>query len=499
MSQTEPVETPEETNSPIATSESDASSPDDAPTPTQNQQIVAADKRSTDAGKGRGRTRPRMSNEEALEKLRRGELIQNVRIGRLTLSGTFEHPLRFRNVRIDQLSFQKVISKGEVELVASTLRHFELNETTFNKSLTFTNTTVDRFSSSRKRCRFLGDFDIHGCQIGAMTMRRSIVEGKFSARGAEFLDEVNISQWKFLGGVDFWAARFHKWFNLRNCRLEGTLDFRNFHAHEGFNLESSEVLSDLLMRGSTVEKKCSLNQIKLHGLLDLSKAKLHDFAYLDAIIETETLAFAFENAVAERILIEPSQLTGRLRSENEGDFATAAREYGILKRNYEALHRHDDEDWAFYRFKISRRRARPSSWWRPWIKLGRFLDWLLLDVGCGYGTSPMSAVGAAVVLILSFAVVYFLFPSMLPLEQLPFAPGTGIGVRLPLIGSDDEYGLANRIVIGLFTSVSTFTDGLGGLRETSKGWMNLVLMTESLMGTLLWGLFIVAFSRKVIR
>jgi hypothetical protein len=33
----------------------------------------------------------------------------------------------------------------------------------------------------------------------------------------------------------------------------------------------------------------------------------------------------------------------------------------------------------------------------------------------------------------------------------------------------------------------------------SKGWMNIPLLIESLLGSLLWGLFIVAFSRKVIR
>jgi hypothetical protein len=53
--------------------------------------------------------------------------------------------------------------------------------------------------------------------------------------------------------------------------------------------------------------------------------------------------------------------------------------------------------------------------------------------------------------------------------------------------------------LGLFTSVSVFTSGLSGIRDVAKGWMNVPLIVESLLGTLLWGLFIVAFSRKVIR
>ena len=54
-------------------------------------------------------------------------------------------------------------------------------------------------------------------------------------------------------------------------------------------------------------------------------------------------------------------------------------------------------------------------------------------------------------------------------------------------------------MIGLLTSVSVFTSGFGSLRDAAQGWMNMPLIAESLLGTLLWGLFIVAFSRKVIR
>jgi hypothetical protein len=44
-----------------------------------------------------------------------------------------------------------------------------------------------------------------------------------------------------------------------------------------------------------------------------------------------------------------------------------------------------------------------------------------------------------------------------------------------------------------------FTSGFSDIRGAAHGWMNLALICESLLGTLLWGLFIVAFSRKVIR
>ncbi|HTN02062.1 MAG TPA: hypothetical protein VL132_09300 [Planctomycetaceae bacterium] len=60
--------------------------------------------------------------------------------------------------------------------------------------------------------------------------------------------------------------------------------------------------------------------------------------------------------------------------------------------------------------------------------------------------------------------------------------------------------LANRVLFGLLTTVSVFTSGFGGDQlHAAHGWMLVPLAIEALLGTLLWGLFIVAFSRKVIR
>jgi hypothetical protein len=190
------------------------------------------------------------------------------------------------------------------------------------------------------------------------------------------------------------------------------------------------------------------------------------------------------------VLIKPEQLVKRLESEVIGDYHQAAHEYAFLKRCFASLHRHEQEDWSYYRFKVCQRRAKAQSWWRPWQKVGRFFDWLLLDVGCAYGTNPMRAVRAALVIMLIFAAIYatgidqFYYDEEKP--RLPFP--------------DEPYNsLANRTTNGFLYSIAIFTSGLSNMRELARGWMNVPLMVESILGTLLWGLFIVAFSRKVIR
>ena len=94
----------------------------------------------------------------------------------------------------------------------------------------------------------------------------------------------------------------------------------------------------------------------------------------------------------------------------------------------------------------------------------------------------------AAVIVLGFAVIYGTNVERFYIDKLPF-PGEDAR----------KTDFANATMIGLTTSVSIFTSGMGGIRELAMGWMNVPVMVESVMGTLLFGLFIVAFSRKVIR
>jgi hypothetical protein len=234
--------------------------------------------------------------------------------------------------------------------------------------------------------------------------------------------------------------------------------------------------------------KCDLTGSHFDGLLDLSKAKLHDYVYLEEIEQGDRQRFAFANTLGEHILVRPGQLRRRLASEEAGDYRQAMHEYAFLRRSFEALHRYDEEDWALYRFKVNQRRACQRSWRRPWGKLAQLADYLLLDHGCGYGTNPMRAVRSALVIMLGFGLLY-----MAGIDQFYVDPA-----KRPF--PDEEMSSPmNRVWVGLMISVTVFTSGVGGIREMAQGWMNGPLIVESLLGTLLWGLFIVAFSRKVIR
>ncbi len=415
---------------------------------------------------GEATKRVEMSGEEAMALLREGKVVTNARVGGLKFVGAVPFAVSFRGCVLVKPEFRGATFAESVSIVACTIDRAQFNrKTTFAKNVT-----------------------LDGSVLQKTALRDVTVLGELFAAHAEFKGKASFQGCEFAGAVHFWEAQFHTWASFQNCTFRGEADFRSVHAADGFVVEKCQFLGDFLFRGANVEKKFSADGSRFEKLLDLSKAKLRDFAYLESIVAGPGQTFAFLNAVTERVRVHPAQVEGRLLSEREGRHDDAMQEYGLLKKCYGQLHRFDAEDWAFYRFKVAQRRATGTSWRRPWTKWRWLAEWLFLDVGCGYGTNPLRAVRMAAVIVFGFALIYGTNVEKFYTDKLPF-PGEG--------ASKTDYD--NAAMIGLTTSVSVFTSGMGGIRELAQGWMNVPVMVESVMGTLLFGLFIVAFSRKVIR
>jgi hypothetical protein len=404
-----------------------------------------------------------MAPAEALERLRRGDAVENVRIDRLCFKGDFPKPVRLVNVHLCQPQFDGAAFAAEASFLRCTL-----DRPRFNRPTTFA-----------------ADLALDGSTLCFVLLRNLTVKGKFSCDNAVCRGKFLAINTRFEGPVRFWEAHFHGWAEFKECEFLQDADLRSLHAAEGFLMTRCRCAGDVLFRGATVSKKWDGQGTRFESLLDFSKAKLHDFVYLETIEQGPRQRFAFANALAERLLIRTEQLEGRLASELVEDYGQAMHEYALLKRCFGALHRFDQEDWAYYRLKVSQRRGRARSWLRPWTKLNQLLEWLLLDHGCGYCTHPYRAVRTGLLIMLAFGVLYAARIDTLHIDKFPF--------------EGDKYTPENRAVLGLFTSVSVFTSGLSGIRDAARGWMNIPLIVEAFLGTLLWGLFIVAFSRKVIR
>lgn len=405
-----------------------------------------------------------MSPREALEILQRGEELQRVCVVGLRLKGDFVEPVRMRHVELVNPQISKATFACPVEIVGSTVHKLRIERNT----------------------EFCDTLVLSGSTISNTTFRDVTVKGMFRCEGTVFKGRANFRSCHFGNRLAFWEADFGGWANFRNCTFDGEVDFRTIEVAQGMGFEGCTLNGNALFRGAALTKKLDFGSSRVNGLLDLAKAKLHDYVYLEGIIQGEKQQFAFANAMAERIRIRPEQIEGRLKSECDEDHAAAMQEYGLIKRSYEAQHQYEEDDWAFYRFKVNQRLSREHNWKRPWTVLARTCDRLFLDLGCGYGTNPTRAVVSAVLIMLLFAAVYA-------------AGSQGFARQHPLLTVEGA-GAGHRLLFGLVTSVSVFTAGFTGDHlHSTNGWMLVPLATEALMGTLLWGLFIVAFSRKVIR
>jgi len=403
-----------------------------------------------------------LTPEQALEILKKGETLKDVRVVRLRLEGEFAHPVRMHDVVLVQPVFDGPSFLDEVSLI-----HCTIDRPRFNKVTVFAKGLDLRES-------FLFKAGLHHLTVkGPLACDHMHTRGKFLLANSIFE-----------GQVRFWETRFKGWVDISQCEFKGLADFRSFHAEEGFSLNRCKFAGDVLFRGSTVAKKLDLTTSRFEALLDFSKAKLHDYVYLESIQQGDQQRFAFLNTLGEKFLIGIDQLKRRLVNEEKGDYKAAMHEYGFLKRAFAALYRHQQEDWAFYRFKVNERRSLARSWDRPMSKVGQFCSWFFLDLGCSYGTSPRRAVRAALIIILTFALIY-----ALGAEHFNLPP--------PFSGPRDS--VHNRLMQGIITSVAVFSSGFASLREVAHGWITFPLIVEALLSTLLWGLFIVAFSRKVIR
>ncbi|MDB5312740.1 MAG: hypothetical protein JWO38_6942, partial [Gemmataceae bacterium] len=384
---------------------------------------------------GPAESRPEMPAHEALARIAEGKPVEGVRVRKLRLRGEFGGPVVFKNCVLTQPEFGAAAFKDDLTLVGCTL-----DRPVFSRPVVIE-----------------GNFGLNGCTVNKAMFFQLTVKGKVFFSGARFKGKLMFEKCDFQQKVSWWEASIGCWAEFKGCGFAQEADFRSIHCDQGLIFSGCTFTGDFLLRGAMVAKKVQADGCRFEAVLDVSKAKLHDFVYLEGIEQGPGMRFAFANAVAERLLVRPDQVEGRLASELAGRHTEAMHEYGLLKKCYQGLHRFEAEDWAFYRFKVSQRRAVPCTWGRPLSKVRRFFNWLFLDIGCGYGTNPVRAVRMAAVIILGFAALYAVDVDSFYAEKVPF-PG------------EPATAWPNRAMIGLTTSVAVFTSGMGAIREVAKGW-----------------------------
>lgn len=329
----------------------------------------------------------------------------------------------------------------------------------------------------------LAGANLQSVSAGEASFREALLEDAVltgaQLRFADFADA--ILDGADLSRADLWGAK------LRNAAADRAV-FRNCRLDESSLANADLVGADF--SGATLRRT------------DLSGARMQNTNLRDAVLEGANLSgtnlsgaimpnlslancnlenVRFAGAWLDRTRMRARQLQGGVGEEASGDLQSAIDSYIVLERNFESLGISDDASWAYLRRRrvgrklhaIQARTAWKQRQWRPALAQGFFwigdvmAEWL-----CDYGESLYRVARAFLLILIVFALVYWLTGSLQQRESLsvlhPYMP-------------------VNYL---LFSLDSMTTVGTSEVALRPAGEFGLLLSSlQTVLGTILLGLF----------
>ena len=421
---------------------------------------------------------PTLSQDEAKEKLKKGERLHQVYIERLSLSKfELEEQVEITECKIGILDFNKTQFKQEFILRQCDIETLVLAEATFDQKCTLKKSKFGR--AKIQRVTFKGNVNAESARFSYTSFYECIFE-----------KNVNFGYAAFFGDATFQGAEFRKGGRFNSLRITngggtfigtfwgGKADFRQVNIENDMNLSGSRIEDELLLIGAVVGLNISLDNCILHAKTDLSNVMSGRNISVINVTLGENQSFRFVDTTTPGLNIERSVVEGHIFPENTGQYLMAAKEYAFLRTAFQTMNRFDDEDWAYYQFKRMQRKSQPFPL-NPIKGMKRSFEYLFLDLGCGYGTMPFRTLGVVGILIFIFGACY---------SMLGAAGNISFGL---------ENAKLNNFLNAINTSLVVFSGGYGDLQVT--GIARLLAMIEYLIGVVFMGLFVVSFSRKIIR
>lgn len=276
--------------------------------------------------------------------------------------------------------------------------------------------------------------------------------------------------------------------------------------------------SDLILKKSLFQyATLSIRDVILNNYTDLRLNYCHDLKLIDTVnngyIDMRMKKNLFKSILFEEfynngtIEIDWSilDLKNKIYSQNTS-FECKAKQFVVLKENYNLLGKYDYEDEAYYEYKKCMRK---NSWYQfnedvnnytytgfvRWLvyQFWHFLRYLLFDFMGGYGTKPKNVFYTMITTIFTFGLIYssrFIELRNIVDNQIVerFKPLLIFGVRIP-----------DKTLTSFYHSVVTFlTIGYGDIKPPTMAAV-IISGIEGFIGLFLMSYFTVAFARKILR
>lgn len=452
-----------------------------------------------------------LTEQSFLEKLHKGEEIENVYVKSVNACGLhFEHKVSVKSSYFVEADFSAV---------------------TFKKGATFSGTTFEEkcvFAKVKfvKEANFKGCFFVRGadfksilcehefhfnglyatgyvtCQDGEFRGRsiftRASFEKETNFTNARFKDYASFSDARFMGRATLEKLRFSKEVTFSNSTFGYITTFKstefvgeakflnvNFENTIWFNHCKFRELASF--KGSTFRAEGFFNAAKFSADAEFDSVAGDRFLSFTQVVPEEKTFFMFSNTSMNKILIGRETLEGHLRHHHDKNWKSAHKEYGLIKNNFNNINQYEDEDWAYLWEKRMERYLVPVSFRESKKTLGKFMNWLVLDVFCGYGTKPLNTLLSGFFFICLFALLYFGIHQFEPLFAVEGEPQTAAqwSIQHCFFYSFKVFAAAE------IPSVEPPAHPIGALQVLS--------LIEAFLGIFMMTVMVIAFSRKVIR
>jgi uncharacterized protein YjbI with pentapeptide repeats len=346
---------------------------------------------------------------------------------------------------------------------------------------------------------------------------RKVVRSQIDFCDTEFQDEVDLSRavfekpvafWKgpqnphleplattcrFRKGVSFFESKFGEGAAFTEVEFEGRVDFRNcefvavnfagtvfggdvnFESARfgGCHFKGARFDREVDFRSALFTEEAVFTQVHFNKGVDLR----------DAVFDQKA---DFTGATFETMKINWKQIRGVVR---EGTTGTPARKlvyddqfYVFLIETFKKHGQFRDADSAYYDYRSRSRQLK--KWYDP----TRALEFILLDLSCGYGVKPFRALLFGLFVVLIFSRLYLQTGAIKERENPGAKPTLGDALYFSVntfttVGYGDWYPTAEFLRVGK-TRLCTFRT---------------IAMTEGILGWLILALFLVTLGRVWIR
>lgn len=173
----------------------------------------------------------------------------------------------------------------------------------------------------------------------------------------------------FHGAVNFTNTLFYRKAVFENVFFEKPANFENACFAEEINFQNSHFLAGASFKGSFCSQELNFTKAVFDDYVNFDLANINRRLNLtDAAIDK---GISFYHAVIDVVVVERDQIENRLVYEGllkeqryKRHYMRVKEEYLILKESFHQRGKFDEEDWAYYQYRVNDRKSLTEKAWR---------------------------------------------------------------------------------------------------------------------------------------